>query len=1094
MEQDVLGAPNPGAFVALAGAGARHSPMGRRVLDALAHLNDVTYLESHPLAQPVLDAGDGQNLSKGKALQSRLLVAIDALRPGPGGPAAAVRPALERFQLVNLRYVQMETVPVICSRLRISQSEYYREHRLGVEAIISLLFDQPAGTGVLPAPGTPSTRGFPPAPRWAPQRDFPHVTPFVGRTNQLSLLKALVENVFTDRKGTLVLISGEAGIGKTRLVHELALYTRFRGGLFLEGRYGRGGEIAYAPWVEVLRSGLRSLPPELVAECVNPYSDAIAPLLPELANNPLGLAPPFGSIEEQQSRLYDSIGEILRNLSRRAAPLVVFVDNLQWAPRLAVLTRVAHRLADVPLLLVGAFREQEVREQPGLDWDVANLTRDPAVVHVVLSPLTEGETERMVSSMFGDGLASELRSAIYGTARGNPTFIEETLRSLIERNVVRPSPFGWQASAAERVMVTDSTTLAVEERVVRLGEQGRTLLEQAAVLGQEFTVAVLGRMSGLDGLSLWRQIERATAAGLLVERSSQGEARYGFADHRIQEAVSSSLPRGRSREYHIRAACAMEAEYGEADDEHAGELAEHLTHSSEVAELLKAVGYLERAGRRAAEVHAYTTAARFFERALGIERGIPIDRARRCDLLLALGEVLGPAGDPLRVADEIAGAALRLAESMRDEDRARRACHIGFDAMSRYGAGAAPRTERYRRWTNRAARHAPQGTVDKIYLDVATAWIAWVNGEFAPAVRGFRQAFEQARTFGDPQALFHVAGVVLTVSPAPQVLSWQQDVAEELSAHPMGGVSARSAGAVLWRSANVFLQWGDRTRAEGLWRQVDGLAQRTQDSYLLLYPMADKCVLSLLNGELEIAVESGKQIVAHANAWGMPAVGSQIAATLTYAPYLHLGAAEEALALLRRPVQPVHATAKDDLLWAAGYRALCLAHLGQTRDAQVALNRLLRQPRVGFEDALTPAYLLTLMLDTAIRIGDRETAALLAPRLEAASLLCLSGAGYTCVARILGAAMALLGAPESARTWYVEALRISAAVGSRPEAALVRLQLAELLLEHYPDQREEAIDHLGKAIGGFEAMNMRPSLRQALKHRARLDSPLRPLT
>ena len=124
------------------------------------------------------------------------------------------------------------------------------------------------------------------------------------------------------------------------------------------------------------------------------------------------------------------------------------------------------------------------------------------------------------------------------------------------------------------------------------------------------------------------------------------------------------------------------------------------------------------------------------------------------------------------------------------------------------------------------------------------------------------------------------------------------------------------------------------------------------------------------------------------------------------------------------------------------------------------------------------------MLETAVLVGDREAAGLLTERLASAADLAMGGGpGLTCMARHLGGAAALLGEPQKARAYYQQALEVAGKIGFRPEVALTHLQLAELLLEHYPEERAEALEHLDTAIAEFQDMKMQPSLERALRHR-----------
>ena len=163
-------------------------------------------------------------------------------------------------------------------------------------------------------------------------------------------------------------------------------------------------------------------------------------------------------------------------------------------------------------------------------------------------------------------------------------------------------------------------------------------------------------------------------------------------------------------------------------------------------------------------------------------------------------------------------------------------------------------------------------------------------------------------------------------------------------------------------------------------------------------------------------------------------------------------------------------------------RALCLAHLGRHAEALA----ILRQQRTGLDVDEAPIPQLVELLEAAVLVEDTESAEVLVAPLSVVAHLAISTNASSLPARHLGAAAALLGEPEKARTYYHQSLEACAKIGFRPEVALTRLQLAELLLEHYPDERPEAMEHLDFAIGEFRDMKMQPSLERALRHRGLL--------
>ena len=159
--------------------------------------------------------------------------------------------------------------------------------------------------------------------------------------------------------------------------------------------------------------------------------------------------------------------------------------------------------------------------------------------------------------------------------------------------------------------------------------------------------------------------------------------------------------------------------------------------------------------------------------------------------------------------------------------------------------------------------------------------------------------------------------------------------------------------------------------------------------------------------------------------------------------------------------------------------ALCLAHLGRYEEALVSL----RQQLADLKEDEVPTLQLVLLLETAVLLEDAESAEILAAALSVVAHLTSANLSQTCPARHLGAAAALLGEPEKARAYYHQALEACAKIRFRPEIALTRLQMADLILEHYPDERPEAMEHLEFAIGEFRDMKMQPSLERALRHR-----------
>jgi hypothetical protein len=179
------------------------------------------------------------------------------------------------------------------------------------------------------------------------------------------------------------------------------------------------------------------------------------------------------------------------------------------------------------------------------------------------------------------------------------------------------------------------------------------------------------------------------------------------------------------------------------------------------------------------------------------------------------------------------------------------------------------------------------------------------------------------------------------------------------------------------------------------------------------------------------------------------------------------------------------AAMEGDTADSAVQRALCLMHLGKPDIAHQLVRSFLETTEVGEESNTSPTWLLNYLAELAAMLGDRNLAAKLIPRLDSIAALISCGPNFfhTCIARHLGGCAAVLGDGKQAKKYCASALTLCTSIGYRPEIALTHLQLAELLLEHYPDERPAAIGHLDFAIAEFRDMKMQPSLERALRHR-----------
>ena len=385
------------------------------------------------------------------------------------------------------------------------------------------------------------------------------------------------------------------------------------------------------------------------------------------------------------------------------------------------------------------------------------------------------------------------------------------------------------------------------------------------------------------------------------------------------------------------------------------------------------------AARRAMSVYDYGEASRLLERAIGVQDVLdPDDEAKRCDLLLALGEALMPGGEPQRVYEVLAPEAFALAEAMGDGIRASRAAQEALLSLYRYGVTGG--TAIYRLWAERADRYAVPGTPERVYADTALSRVRSSEGRFADVIALRAQALERARLLEDPYALLEAAaGVITPAAFAPRIMEERLRLAEEFSHGPREGVSFQDLARFLHFCATVFLEHGQRQNAEALDRDLADLGLRVRDPEAILFPMLSEGVLALVDGHLEEAMALAESVESRAEELGSQLRGRRFAININFRPLLYLGQAEEALTAL--PSAASLASIEVGRGEITLRQAVILAHLGRPDEAAALLRGLpgvLLTPGPDGDDA--PTNLLTSILESAVLSGERELAELLVKR------------------------------------------------------------------------------------------------------------------
>ncbi|MCH6556341.1 MAG: AAA family ATPase, partial [Chloroflexi bacterium] len=886
-------------------------------------------------------------------------------------------------------------------------------------------------------------------------------------------------------EGSLVMVVGEPGIGKTSLCEQLATYVGLRGGKTLVGHCYEEGSLSlpYLAFVEAMRSYVLERDPDDLKKELGSGASEVARIVSEVRDR-VKVEPSAGSDPEQDRyRLLQAVVSFLRNAST-VQPLMIMLEDLHDADggTLDMLSHVARNLSGTRLLIVGTYRDVEVDRSHPLSSALAELRRGSAFGRIPLRGLTVDEVHRMLGNLTDLEIPLEASETVHRQTEGNPLFIQEVLRYLVEEGLIRGEAGGWNRTDEQSfaMSIPEGLRDVIGKRLTRLSDECNSFLGIAAVIGRDFRLDVLQQLTDMSEDDLFTVLQEATSVGVVEERAAAGAVvTYRFTHAFFRQTLYGETIAPRRIRLHQQVARVLEEVYSRRLEEHSAELAEHFSYSSDSDDLAKAVQYGEMAAERSMAVYAYGEASRLLEQALQVQEVLdPDDKARRCDLLLSLGEALLPAGEPRRVMDAVAPEAFTLAEAVSDRARASRACRIASDAIFRYGGYLMAGTPEYLQWVERADRYAEPGTTERVYADLRLRGVRWGEGKFTEARALALRAMELARKLEDPEALYSAAGRLL--DQPPQHEEERLRLVREMSSHDQVGVPPIWLGLWLQIGGAVLLDWGDRAGAEAMWEQLGQHAQRTNDAGLVVKSLGARTMYAYVDGRLDEAVSGADDILRTAEELGSPVMGRQYASIASWRPLLHMGRGEEALAALG---EWADLAGVDFSGVGAALEGLVRAHLGQTAEAREALQGLVADPRFGFEDENLHTRALVLLLETAILVGDRELCSVLAERLAPAANLSTALLAYTCPARHLGAAAALLGEPDKARKYYHQALEAAGKIRFRPEIALTRLQLCELLLEHYPDERAEALEHLDFAIGEFRDMKMQPSLERALSHR-----------
>lgn len=576
----------------------------------------------------------------------------------------------------------------------------------------------------------------------------------VNREEELASLKGSLESMLSGR-GHLVLVAGEPGIGKTRLAHELLVFARLRGCLALVGRcYEQEVAIPYLPLTEALRALVREIADNQIESVVGSSAAELVKVVPELGQRIRDLHPsPALEPDQERLRLYEHILAFLA-AAARIRPLVFLLDDLHWADvaTLNLLRHLTRNIRSDRILLVGTYRDVELDRSHPLAPILRELNRERLYARVLVRRLTPEHVAEMIRAILQtrDPVSTEFRDLIYTETEGNPFFVEEVLKHLVEVGALYITEGRWERKNIREIDIPQSVREVIGRRLERLSPECVEVLTVASAIGREFEFEVLGAAIAAGGegaeerpriAALLDLLEEGLESQLITEERVEEGVRYNFAHALVRETLYDDLSLRRKMLLHERIGEALERVYPNALEAHAADLAHHFSQVGR-SQAEKVTRYALQAAENAARIYAYDEAIAYYRTAVEV---LPSADARRTEINDRIGRALIAQG-------KWAEAAATLERSFREySDRGETAGILQNSLDLAWAYRQIPEPERALEWASRAADAARQvgDRAGMARASLRRADALWLKGEYPEAAERAREAYEMAEAVGN---------------------------------------------------------------------------------------------------------------------------------------------------------------------------------------------------------------------------------------------------------------------------------------------------------------------------------------------------------
>ena len=879
--------------------------------------------------------------------------------------------------------------------------------------------------------------------------------PFVGRTVELEALRTLMPRAEGEGR-RVVLLGGEPGSGKSRLVREFAGEVASDGALVLYGACDAVVRTPYGPFVEALDHLARTVDPSELREALGTGGGELTRLLPDLPLRIGDLPPPVkADPDTERHRLHTAVTDLLEGVTLRRPALLVLEDG-HWADAstLLLLRHLTRAAGHARVLVLATFRDTEADVPEALSETLADLRRSDDVVRLRLTGLSRDEVAEFVRSAAGGDLGPELRElseGIHDLTKGNPFLVCELWRTFVETGAVELVGGTLRlARPHAEIGSPESVREVVSQRLSRLAPATTELLELAATAGSVFELDIARRAAGLREPELLLALDEAVRSGILEELRSPGLA-YRFTHELVRRALYDRLSGMRRAELHLRVGEALEGTAGRSGRALA-DLAHHFAAGAPFGGAARGVEYNVLAARAASASLAFDEAAARLRTAL--ELGID-SLSERADVYLELGETSHRGGKAVDALEAFRAAA-DIARELADAQLLARAA-IGFEeacwrpGMADQGAGELLEES--------AAALGEEDSELRVGLLSGLARALDFQGDYERGAIVRTSAVAMARHLQDRVGLATVlmrSYWSLGASSLEEILDMvteARDLGEEL-----GNTEIR-AEAMAWR-APTFVALCDLESAR---REVAALretAERTAQPFMLHVAEHYGSALALCDGRLGEA----ELLALRSHEWSRLLTGRD--ASGVYGIQMFSVRREQGrLAELAPVIRILAGEGRRNGPWRPGLVAL-LAELGMEAEARRELARLAAEGLDAYRESLWLTS-LTYLTDACAALGDEATAALVYPELEPlAGTNVMVGHLVSCYGaadRYLGMLAATLGEPDRAVAHFEHALELNRRMGAETWLAHTAYEYGRFLLARGRGNRDQARALLGEA-------------------------------